>query len=85
MQPFSETLNRHIIDIAKDIRWIATPDAPETYAELVARVGDSPNGVIPVSGAHCENTIYGNPYANLCFRAWHDWAHLDNGEDNNNE
>ncbi|MEM7200243.1 MAG: hypothetical protein AAF628_08270 [Planctomycetota bacterium] len=56
-----------------------SPNAPDTFAELKAwRDEGNILGVdsLPVSGDHCEQTIYRDRATNVAFRAWHDAIHL---------
>lgn len=39
------------------------------------------NKSLPIFTGNCEQTIYATPADNICFRAWHDFIHLDLDQD----
>jgi len=54
-------------------------DAPHTYKELKQQIEGQ--GIVVVSSAASEQTIYGNSEINYAFRAWHDWCHWRGGHE----
>ena len=58
---------------------VADIDAPSTLAEM--QEAFAPDLAYPVSGKHCETSIYGSVASNMAFRAWHDAMHVTFGLD----
>lgn len=58
-------------------RFRVSPRAPDTFATLRAH-WEATREVCVWNGAS-ECTIFGDPYTNYAFRAWHDRAHLSGG------
>ncbi len=54
--------------------WMSSETAPETLEALIERTAR--DGIITVSSLHSERTIFGSPWINAAFRAWHDAVHL---------
>lgn len=63
--------------------WVARPDAPGSYPDLVAAVERSvrTGEPLPVSDENSESVIYVHPDVNLALRYWHDVSHVLRGLD----
>lgn len=75
--PLDPELNQAIVALVEDLLpqgFDVSPDAPETFEELVANYAKT--GRLVVSSLHSDRTIYGSPSVNYAFRAWHDWVHV---------
>lgn len=66
-----ENFSRAILLLAP--KFEARPDAPATFAEIMATRGRL---VRPVWDGASEASIYGAPEINHAFRAWHDACHV---------
>lgn len=64
-------LNEKLIAMASKLVFEAKDIAPNTYADLRANTGS----LVVFAGAS-DSTIYGDPYVNWCFRAFHDYLHI---------
>lgn len=61
--------------------WVASETAPATHQQLRGAFAHSERTAepLPVSSLFCDNTIYVEPSANVCFRFWHDTNHVQQG------
>lgn len=75
LQPFDQALNDAVVHITERIvgPFTVSDDAPGTFRELKAYL-DTGNQMT-VASAGSGATIFGDPYINCTFRAWHDWCH----------
>lgn len=70
-------MDKACIEIAKRLMpdgYDVADDAPNTFEDLVDRVGKT--GKMVVWSGASDKTIFGSPEANYAFRAWHDICHL---------
>jgi hypothetical protein len=82
-------LSDFVLNAAATIRglvgfgWVARPDAPGTYPDLVAAVERSVHTgePLPVSDENTESIVYSHPEVNLALRYWHDVSHVLRGLD----
>ena len=94
MQALSTTLEARVLEIVARrapytvrARVVDEPDVPQSLAALYdqttahrcPRTGALSWREIPVSGAHCERTVWSGSLANVRLRAWHDSLHMDYG------
>lgn len=75
IEPFDQALNDAIVHITDRIvgPFTTSDDAPGSYRKLKEYL-DAGNQM-KVATAGSEAKIFGDPYINCTFRAWHDWCH----------
>lgn len=68
--------NQLTVAMAGKLAWIPVDYDP--YPTLEAMKADFlATGRIMISTLNSDNSIYGDPWINVCGRAWHDYAHLE--------
>lgn len=81
MKPVDALFERATLAIAAKLLpqgWRGHDKAPDNLRDLkalwnnCARFGNS----VIVSDLHCERTVFSGPAANMAFRAWHDYRHI---------
>jgi len=77
--PFSQRLNDWIVNRTNNLKFTVECGEEMSFEEF--KKATKKHGYMPISGDHCDNTIFGDPYINILFRAWHDAKHLELNED----
>jgi len=69
-------LARQVVEIAHNCfpeGFYVSQDAPQTCSDIAKSFA---SGRFTVWSGGSDLTVWGSPFVNWCFRAWHDWCHL---------
>lgn len=84
MQAMYPEFNQFIIDMYQRLMpngFDTTPDKSKVRSFLAVKQWYAETNRVMVWSGESDNTIYGNPAINHCFRAWHDYVHITNDLD----
>lgn len=79
MKILDPEFNRVVLEMSKQVQYYVSDHEYESFDDM--KTSFEKYGYLLINRDNSENTIFGVPYINHAFRAWHDYCHILGGYD----
>lgn len=79
MKILDPEFNRVVLEMSKQVQYYVTDHEYKDFDDM--KTSYLRDGYLLINRGNSENIIFGVPYVNHAFRAWHDYCHVRNNAD----